>query len=101
MGVPRWSRKFDSTLVVEIGNINDQQDGGRFISGTGGAYPGSGETLRVIERYTRVGPDMLEYRYTIIDPEVYVRPYTVLREWVLDNNYAVASRSTDADDSRN
>ena len=70
-----------NTLVVETRNINDQQDGGRFVpSHKTSLYPGSGETLRVIERFTRVDADTLEYRYTVEDPEVYTRPYTVLRE---------------------
>ena len=70
-----------NTLVVETTNINDQQNGGRFVpSHKTSLYPGSGETLRVIERFTRVDADTLEYRYTVEDPEVYTRPYTVLRE---------------------
>ena len=80
-----------NTLVVEITNINDQQDGGRFIPAhKTSTYLGSGETLRVIERFTRVDADTIEYRYTIDDPEVYTRPYTVLRELTRDDRYAMA-----------
>ena len=80
-----------NTLVVEITNINDQQDGGRFIpSQTTAVYPGSGETLRVTERYTRVDADTIEYRYTINDPETFTRPFTVLREWTRDDGFALA-----------
>jgi hypothetical protein len=43
-------------------------------------HPGSGETLRVIERYTRLDDGTLEYRYTIDDPETYTRPWTAVYE---------------------
>ena len=70
-----------NTLVVETTNINDQQDGGRLLpSHEVGMHPGSGETLRVIERFTRVDADTLEYRATVEDPAVYTRPFTVLWE---------------------
>ncbi len=65
-----------STLVVDITNITF---GSPIIPNYGGAlYPGSGETLHVIERFTPVDANTLEFRYTIDDPKVYVRPYTVL-----------------------
>ena len=81
-----------NTLVVEITNINDQQDGGRFIpSQTTTLYPGSGETLRVTQRYTRVDADTIEFSYTVNDPETYTRPYTVLREWTRDDGFALTA----------
>jgi hypothetical protein len=65
-----------ATLVVDIANITF---GSPIIPNYGGSlYPGSGETLHVIERFTRLDADTIEYRYTIDDPKVYVRPYTVL-----------------------
>jgi hypothetical protein len=68
-----WDGK---SLVVDITNITF---GSMVIPNYGGAmYPGSGETLHVIERFTRRDANTLEYRYTIDDPEVYVQPYTVL-----------------------
>ena len=74
----RWE---GNTLIVETTNVNDQQDGGTFIpSRRTPTYPGSGETLRLIERYTRLGPDTLEYRYTIDDPQTYTRPWTAVYE---------------------
>ena len=63
------------TLVVDITNISF---GSPIIPNYGGAmYPGSGETLHVVERFRRTADDRLEYTYTIDDPHVYVRPYTV------------------------
>ena len=42
-------------------------------------YLGSGESLTLYERFTRVGPNTIEYSYTVADPMLYVTPYTVLR----------------------
>lgn len=68
----RWD---GNTLVVDITNITF---GSPIIPNYGGAlYPGSAETLHVIERFTRTADDRLAYSYTIDDPKVYVRPYTV------------------------
>ena len=78
----RWE---GDTLVVEATNIVGKQDGGEIMPIHGGLtehahyYPGSGEGLRYIERYTRVSDERIEYQYTIDDPMTYVRPYTVLR----------------------
>jgi hypothetical protein len=80
LGEPRghWE---GNTLVVETTNINDQQHGGVILpSRRTPTYPGSGETLRVIERYTRLDDGTLEYRYTIDDPETYTRPWTAVYE---------------------
>lgn len=38
---------------------------------------GSRENLHLIERYTRVAPDLLMYRVTIDDPTVFARQWTV------------------------
>jgi hypothetical protein len=32
--------------------------------------------LHVVERFTRVGPDQIEYQYTVEDPATYTRPWT-------------------------
>jgi hypothetical protein len=70
--------------VVETTHFNDKQDGGPIMPSRlayampGGSHLGSGETLRMVERFTRVAPDTIEYSYTIDDPKTYVRSYTVL-----------------------
>jgi hypothetical protein len=50
-------------------------------------YPGTAETLKLTERFTRVGPDSMEYRYTVEDPAVYTRPYTVAHDLTRDDSY--------------
>ena len=77
-----------NTLVVETTNLNYPDP---MMNAHGyNIYPGTGETLRVIERYTRVDADHLEYRYTIDDPAIYTRPYTVLQEFTREDSFAMA-----------
>ena len=81
-----------NTLVVEIANFNDKQDGGPIIPSSRNLrdnYAGSGERLRLIERFTPLDPQTLEYRYTIDDPQTYTRPYTVVHELTRDDRYVV------------
>ena len=76
----RWE---GDTLVVETANFKETVNnavpahGGPF----GGSahvhyYPGTGETLRLTERFRRIDADTLEYRYTVEDPNVFVRPWS-------------------------
>ena len=51
------------TLVVETTNL------------TRGAN-GSSRDLRLTERFTRVGPETLQYEYTMDDPSTWIRPWT-------------------------
>lgn len=59
----RWD---GDTLIVETTNFTDRNP-----------FRGSGDTLRLIERFTRVGPDTLDYQFTIDDPQIFTRPWTV------------------------
>lgn len=86
LGIRRWmgesrGRWEGATLVVETTNFLPRQDGGPVMPKRTPLirYLGSGETLTLTERFTRVGPDTIEYSYTVDDPSVYVTPYTVLR----------------------
>ena len=58
----RWE---GSTLVVETTNFNDRV-----------AYRGSSEHLRIVERFTPIGPDTLEWAITFDDPHTWARPWT-------------------------
>ena len=59
----RWE---GDTLVVETTNFTDRNP-----------LRGSGETMRLVERFTRLGPDELDYEFTVDDPHVFTRPWTV------------------------
>ena len=62
------------TLVVEVTNFNGRVP-----------YRGSGENMKLTERFTRVGPDMLEYMFTIEDPTVWTEPWTGVFPFVRDD----------------
>ena len=72
----RWE---GDTLVVETIGFHDRLDGGDYqpshILQTG--HRGSGATLRLVERFTRVDAETIDYRFTVEDPATYERPYTV------------------------
>ena len=54
-----------NTLVVETTNFNGKNP-----------FSGSSENLRVIERFTRVADDMIQYRFTIEDKSVWTKPWS-------------------------
>ena len=54
-----------NTLVVETTNFTDQT-----------AFQDSGEHMKLIERFTRTGPDTLIYEFTVDDPESFTRHWT-------------------------
>jgi len=61
--VGRWE---GDTLVVETTNFTDKTN-----------YRGSGENLRLVERFTRTAPDILTYLVTVHDPITFTRPWTI------------------------
>ncbi len=72
MGDPRghWEGK---TLVVETTNFLGNKTG---IGLNGGGTPTS-DALRLVERYTRAGPNELRYEVTVDDPKTYVKPFKI------------------------
>ena len=63
----RWE---GDTLVVDVTSFNDQtwfDRAGNFHS----------EALHVVERYTTVSPEVLDYQVTIEDPKVFTRPWKI------------------------
>jgi hypothetical protein len=58
----RWE---GNTLVVETTNFTDKT-----------SFRGSGENLRVVERFTRADEDTLLYQFTVDDPESFTRPWS-------------------------
>ena len=63
----RWD---GDTLVIDVTNFSPKQD-----------FGGSRKHLHLVERWTRTGPDTLDYEVTIEDPTVWVRPWTVKQEF--------------------
>ena len=57
----------DDTLVVETTNYSSR-----------GAYRGATDGVRVIERFTRVAPDIVEYVVTFDDPDTWAQPWTLM-----------------------
>jgi len=58
------------TLVVDVTGFNDQtwfDRAGNFHS----------DALHVVERYTRISPDVMSYEATIEDPQVFTRPWKI------------------------
>jgi hypothetical protein len=91
-GRGRWE---GDTLVVETTNFNNGHAGETLpahgnLFGTGHShnYAGTGETLRLVERFTRINADTMEYRSTIEDPKVFVRPWTAVAVWNRDDGKA-------------
>jgi hypothetical protein len=96
-GITQWygdsrGRWEGDTLVVETTNFNNEQageilpaHGALFGTGHSHNYAGTGETLKLTERFTRTNADTIEYRATIEDPKVFVRPWTTVNEWTLDD----------------
>jgi len=70
------------TLVVEATNFMDN------VTGVGGRAPHS-DQLKLIERYTRVDPDMIEYVVTVEDPVIYTAPFTYRIMFTTQPNYQV------------
>jgi hypothetical protein len=54
-----------NTLVVETTNFTNKT-----------AFHGSTENLKVIERFTRTGPDSIKYEFTVSDPKTWDKPWS-------------------------
>ena len=63
------------TLVVDTTNFTDKT--ASFDANLREPY-GSGETLHLIERFTRTGEQTLLYEFTIDDPTTFTRPFTAV-----------------------
>ena len=61
------------TLVVETTNFLDQSFNGQAARRVNGDA-----NLRLTERFTRVGPDELQYEFTIDDPTIWTRPWSAM-----------------------
>jgi hypothetical protein len=61
------------TLVVETTNLHPTQ-----LAQTSPLLPyrGASEQLKVTERFTRTGPDVINYKFTVEDPATFTAPYS-------------------------
>src|SRR5688572_14759651 len=67
--VGRWE---GNTLVVETTNFSDKI-----------LYRGAAENLHLVERFTRVAPDAIDYRVTVSDPTTFTRSWTIAIPYVV------------------
>ncbi len=95
-GIRQWNgdprgRWEGNTLVIETTNFKNTVK--NVVPGHGGPFGGSdhvhyylgtGETLKLTERFTPLDAGTLEYRYTVEDPNVFVKPWTTVVYWNRD-----------------
>jgi hypothetical protein len=88
--VGRWE---GDTLVVDVTGFNDKT----WLAGTGTFHS---EDLRLIERFTRVSKDRINYEVTMEDPKVLTKPWKLtsslmLREGTRLQEYICAENNLD------
>jgi len=66
-----WGRWDGDTLVIETTNIH----AGQTLVGFGAGFSPS-ERARITERLTRVGPNTINYEFTVDDPGTFTRPFS-------------------------
>jgi hypothetical protein len=65
--IGRWE---GDTLVVDVTGFNDKT----WLAGTGTFHT---DALHIVERYTRVNKDQIDYEVTMEDPNVFTKPWTL------------------------
>lgn len=102
----RWE---GNTLVVETKNFNGKTENNLIPHQGAGSYRGPTDSLHLVERFTRISADTIDYRFTVNDPKLYTRPWTaaltlttrnspdVIFEYAChEGNYAVPNTITGA-----
>jgi len=72
------------TLVIETTNFTDKT--GVSLNGGGGSHS---EALRLVERFTRVAPDVIQYEARIEDPRTWTSSWTIAFPLKRASSYAV------------
>ena len=90
--VAQWD---GDTLVVDVSGFNDKT----WLAGTGTFHS---DALHIVERYTRVSKDRIDYEVTMEDPNVLTKPWTLrsslmLREGTRLQEYVCAENNLDPD----
>jgi hypothetical protein len=82
----RWE---GDTLVVETTNFTDKN--WIATSAASGRIKGIPQTtaLRIVERFTRVGPNRLDYEARVEDPAVFTQPWTLAFPLIKDDEYRI------------
>ena len=70
----RWEGE---TLVVDVTNFSPKSD-----------FMGSRENRHLVERWTRTGPNTLEYAVTIEDPSTWTKTWTIKQEYSRQSDQA-------------
>jgi hypothetical protein len=90
--VARWD---GDTLVVDVIGFNDKT----WLAGTGTFHS---DELHIVERYTRISRDRIDYEVTMQDPKVLTKPWVLksslmLREGTRLQEYVCAENNLDLD----
>jgi hypothetical protein len=82
----RWD---GDTLVVETSNFSNRN--WIATSAASGRIKGIPQSpaLRIVERFTRAGPDRIDYEARIEDPEIFTRPWTLAFPLTRDDEYRI------------
>ena len=82
----RWE---GDTLVVETKNFADRN--WIATSAAAGRIKGIPQStaLRIVERFTRVSPDRIDYEARVEDPEIFTRPWTLAFPLTRDDEYRI------------
>ena len=62
------------SLVVDVTDFRDDPDIPTWFDGSGNYHS---DQLHVVERWTRLSNDLMDYRATMEDPKVFSRPWTI------------------------
>ena len=78
-----------NTLVVDTTNFNGK--GWISTSAAGGRIKGipQSQSLHLVERFTRVDPNTINYELTVDDPEEYTKPWKVAMPLTRDDGYKI------------
>jgi len=78
-----------NTLVVDTTNYNNKGSIGTSAATQRIKGIPQSESLHVVERFTRSGPDTISYEVTIDDPPMYTRPWKVAFPLTRNDNYKI------------
>jgi len=81
-----WEGK---TLVVDTTNYNSKGSIGTSAAELRVKGVPQSEALHVVERFTRVSPDTIDYEVTIDDPPMYTRPWKAAFPLTRDDKYRI------------